>query len=244
MSAAEGMLSAPSATSCACVAFSRASNARPIGAREQRVFEQFRERLAETVLGVAAETLAQASWRRCSGRTSSLPCRSRRAAGPRAGPRPAAREEGYGAACPSSLFVFIQFEFPWALGPADGRYLLRAGPGAEPERVVVLGTLGAGRARARASAAGATRAAGRARWRQRGARPATPEPAPVATTRATIIDPVSLSAESQARAWLDELDREREIACCGAMRSTASCTRTGSPRPTHTCTRCRPRRRS
>jgi len=43
------------------------------------------------------------------------------------------------------LFIFIQLEFPWALGPADGRYLLRAGAEAEPERVLVLGTLTEGR---------------------------------------------------------------------------------------------------
>ncbi|MCW3019306.1 MAG: hypothetical protein JWN10_1614, partial [Solirubrobacterales bacterium] len=42
---------------------------------------------------------------------------------------------------PQQLFVFIQLEFPWALGPADGRYLLRRSEDGEPERVVVLGTL-------------------------------------------------------------------------------------------------------
>jgi hypothetical protein len=113
---------------------------------------------------------------------------------------------------PERLYVFIQFEFPWTLGPADGRYLIRAGPDAEPERVIVLGTLGAplmrvgqtrprppgGRLRARLAPRPATR-------------PATPEPAPVPTARATIIDPVPLSAESQARAWLADLDGEREI---------------------------------
>ncbi|HMD57921.1 MAG TPA: hypothetical protein VKG82_10675 [Solirubrobacteraceae bacterium] len=113
---------------------------------------------------------------------------------------------------PVSLFVFIQFEFPWALGPADGRYLLRPGPDAEPERVIVLGTLAAGRAgSAYSAAAGGARGARRGRWAARGARPASPEPAPVSTTRATIIDPVPLAAENQARAWLEGLDREREI---------------------------------
>jgi hypothetical protein len=33
----------------------------------------------------------------------------------------------------------------------------------------------------------------------------------VPTARATIVDPVPLSAESQARAWLEDLDREHEI---------------------------------
>ena len=104
------------------------------------------------------------------------------------------------------LFVFVQFEFPWELGPPDGRYLLR-GAGGDPEQVVVLGTLQAARRAASASGAPARRVR-----RPRGAsRPATPEPAPVATARATIIDPTSLSAERQAEAWLAALDVEREI---------------------------------
>src|SRR5438094_257767 len=36
-------------------------------------------------------------------------------------------------------------EFPWELGPPDGRYLLRAQAGGEAEHVVVLATLAAGR---------------------------------------------------------------------------------------------------
>ncbi len=97
------------------------------------------------------------------------------------------------------LFLFVQMEFPWALGPADGRYLLRKATSGEeagePEQVVVLSTVGAARRRGRLAAR----------------RPAaTPEPEPVPTTRATMIDPVSVSAESQARAWLAQLDAERE----------------------------------
>jgi hypothetical protein len=106
------------------------------------------------------------------------------------------------------LFLFIQFEFPWELGPADGRYLMRPHEGAEPERVVVLGTLGA---RRRAPTRGQRLAeATRAGSRKRTAEP-EPEPEPVATTRATLVDPVSLSAERQAKAWLAELDGEQEI---------------------------------
>jgi hypothetical protein len=93
------------------------------------------------------------------------------------------------------LFLFVQMEFPWALGPADGRYLLRRHATAEPERVVVLDTVGAARRRGRLGA----------RHPQ-----ATPDPAPVPTARATMIDPVSVSAEGQARAWLTHLDAERE----------------------------------
>jgi hypothetical protein len=109
---------------------------------------------------------------------------------------------------PEQLFLFIQLEFPWALGPPDGRYLLRGESGGEPEHVVVLGTLGARRATGR----GGSERAGRRRWSgSRGqSTPAEPEPAPVITTRATIVDPVSVSAEGQARSWLSDLDPERD----------------------------------
>ncbi|HXD53292.1 MAG TPA: hypothetical protein VN618_00920 [Solirubrobacteraceae bacterium] len=116
---------------------------------------------------------------------------------------------------PLKLFVFLQFEFPWALGPADGRYLLRDGPGATPERVVVVDSLGARRA--------GEDVAGPAGWfvrraarREREAAP-EPDPAPIATTRVTVIDPVPLSAETQAKAWLSELDRERDVAAAVAI---------------------------
>jgi hypothetical protein len=111
---------------------------------------------------------------------------------------------------PQSLFVFIQLEFPWALGPADGRYLVRRHDDGEPEHVVVLSTLAA--TRQPNGAAGGGRV-GPPTLRRRRARsvPSEPEPEPVPTTRVTVIDPVSLSAESQARAWLAELDREREV---------------------------------
>jgi hypothetical protein len=112
------------------------------------------------------------------------------------------------------LFLFTQFEFPWELGPPDGRYLMREHEGADPERVVVLSTLGAQR---RAPARGQLlSAATRSRTRRRPA-PSEPEPAPVATTRATLVDPVSVSAERQARAWLSDLDGEREIEAAAAV---------------------------
>lgn len=108
---------------------------------------------------------------------------------------------------PQHLFVFVQFEFPWLLGPAAGRYLVRRGGEGEPEHVVVLTTVAAGR-----QPSGARPGAGPWRMR-RGPRtaPTGPEPAAVPTTRVTVIDPVSLGADSQARAWLEGLDVEREI---------------------------------
>jgi hypothetical protein len=116
---------------------------------------------------------------------------------------------------PQRLFVFLQLEFPWDLGPADGRYLLRDSPAGEPEHVVVIDTIGAARASAelresRGPLGWVARRSGEA------GREASPEPAPVPTTRVTVIDPVSLSAEQQARAWLEELDRERDVAAAVA----------------------------
>ncbi len=101
------------------------------------------------------------------------------------------------------LFVFVQMEFPWVLGPPDGRYLLRSAEDAEPEQVVVLETLATGRERA-----------GRGYIAQRlsgGAVEPTPDPAPVPSTRVTIVDPLPLSAEVQARSWLADLDAERDV---------------------------------
>ncbi len=100
---------------------------------------------------------------------------------------------------PTRLFTFVQMELPWELGPADGRYLLRksAGPdGNEPEHVVVLSTIGAERR-------------GMLGKRSR-TRRTDPEPASVPVARATVVDPVPLSLETQASTWLKQLDPERE----------------------------------
>jgi hypothetical protein len=119
---------------------------------------------------------------------------------------------------PQQLFVFIQLEFPWALGPPDGRYLIRDSADGEPERVVVLSALAAGRQLLGASAAPPWSGASLLRRLRRGqTMPTGPEPAPVATTRVTVIDPVSLAADNQARAWLAELDRDREIGAAVAV---------------------------
>ena len=94
----------------------------------------------------------------------------------------------------SPLFRFVQVEFPWPLGPPDGRYLVRpeGEPEGAPSHVIVFATLGAPERR---------RLGGRRRTRD-----AAPEPgpAPVATGRATIIDAgAPLPGADQARAWLD-----------------------------------------
>ncbi len=90
-----------------------------------------------------------------------------------------------------ALFSFVQAEFPWALGPPDGRYLLRDEDG-EAQHVVVLGTLGAPR---------------RHLLRDRRTRRATsPDPAPVTTARATVIEAAALTDEDTAREWLHRAD--------------------------------------
>lgn len=90
-------------------------------------------------------------------------------------------------------------ELPWELGPSDGRYLLREKGGPDdgkPSHVVVLSTVGAQRRGMLGR---------RARTRNTSADPAT-----VPVARATVIDPVPLSAEGQARTWLEQLDPEQD----------------------------------
>lgn len=115
---------------------------------------------------------------------------------------------------PERLFLFVQCELPGVLGPPDGRYLLRSELDGEPERVIVLKTLSARRAAEGARGVGslglfAGRRAGATRRRE-----AAPEPEPTAVpvTRATIVDPVSVSAERQAQAWIEGLEPAREVA--------------------------------
>jgi hypothetical protein len=95
------------------------------------------------------------------------------------------------------LFAFSQFEFPWSLGPADGRYVMRDGPGAPPGQVLVLRTLGAPERR---------------RLRDRRPRGADPEPppTPVPTTRATVIAADRLGGEAAAEQWLSRARGEPE----------------------------------
>jgi len=108
---------------------------------------------------------------------------------------------------PEALFLFVQLEYPWLLGLPEGRYLLRADPDADPERVLVLGTLAAEQVTppVRRGPLSARRGSRRALSET------SADAAPVPTTRVTIVDPVPLSAERQAQAWIDTLDPEREV---------------------------------
>jgi hypothetical protein len=91
-------------------------------------------------------------------------------------------------------FPFVQFEFAYPLGPADGRYVTRSEAGGEVERVVVLTTIGAPR---------------RSRLRRR-PKQAAPggDPAPVPTSRATVIGLERLASDEEAARWLDALARD------------------------------------
>jgi hypothetical protein len=106
---------------------------------------------------------------------------------------------------PPPLFRFCQVELPWPLGPPTGRYLLRqpgAAPDSAPVHVIVFATLGAPERR---------RLTGRRQQTQ--ARP-EPEPSPVSTGRATIIDVgTPLTTPEQARGWLAAAGEEELSAC-------------------------------
>jgi hypothetical protein len=96
----------------------------------------------------------------------------------------------------SRRFLFVQFEFPWLLGPQDGRYTIRERLGEPPAHILVLGTLGAPERRLLAG--------------RRRARPALPEPppAPVTTSRATLVDTTPLPSRELAERRLGEVDAE------------------------------------
>jgi len=106
---------------------------------------------------------------------------------------------------PERLFSFVQFEFPRELGPADGRYVVREGAGAEASHVLVLRTVGAPERRRLA------------RRRPRPAEP-EPEPAPVATARATVIDAAAHTDEASADGWLAGARRGPDDVLAGALR--------------------------
>jgi hypothetical protein len=96
----------------------------------------------------------------------------------------------------SRRFLFVQFEFPWVLGPEPGRYTIRERLGEPPAHILVLRTLGAPERRLLSA--------------RRRSRPAAPEPppTPVPTTRATLVDTTPLDGREAAERRLGELDAE------------------------------------
>jgi hypothetical protein len=96
------------------------------------------------------------------------------------------------AVAADSLFAFVQLEFGFLLGPSDGRFIVRSAPNAEPDRVLVLGTLGARERR------------GLLRGR-RGQAVEESGPEPVPTARATAIHPEPFPSAEEAGSWLSSL---------------------------------------
>jgi hypothetical protein len=97
------------------------------------------------------------------------------------------------------LFRFSQVELPWALGPPDGRYLLRhtgSPPESPPAHVLVITTLAAPERHRRVA--------------PRKHRQASPEPEPtsVITSRATIIDVGEQLTSADASSWLAHAGEE------------------------------------
>ena len=90
------------------------------------------------------------------------------------------------------IFAFTQIEAPGALGPPDGRYLVRAesaDPQAPPTHVLLFATLGAPTRHRLA--------------RRRRSAPAEPDPTPVTIGRATVIAAAEPFADATAAArWL------------------------------------------
>lgn len=95
------------------------------------------------------------------------------------------------------LFRFVQFEYPWQLGPHDGRYVIR-GHAAEIEQVLIVATLGAAPRR------------GLVRRRRPTEATPEPEPTPVPTGRATIIAAEPFADAAEADRWRRDVDPEEE----------------------------------
>ena len=93
------------------------------------------------------------------------------------------------------LFPFAQFEFPFLLGPADGRYVTRGHAGGAPERVIVLRTLGAPQRRLLR--------------RRRPSAVARAEASPVPISRATLVRPSPFESSAAADQWLSHLRGDR-----------------------------------
>lgn len=95
---------------------------------------------------------------------------------------------------PSRRFRFVQLEFPWQLGPDQGRYPIREHLGEGIRWILVLRVLGAPERR----------------WirPRRTARDVAPQPppAPVLTSRATLIDAIALDGRAEAERWLRSAD--------------------------------------
>jgi hypothetical protein len=91
-------------------------------------------------------------------------------------------------------FRFVQLDYAGALGPSDGRYVLRDEPQGPPRRVVVLTTL--------------DRPPRRPKRAKRAKDVESSSPPPV--TRATLIEPTALGSTAEASSWLSALRSDSE----------------------------------
>jgi hypothetical protein len=109
-------------------------------------------------------------------------------------------------ASPSQLFRFCQFDFPFPLGPAEGRYLARGRD--EDLDVIVIKSLDAQR---------------RGFFGGRRPKDTEPEPEPdsVPISRVTVVDSIGFEDEAAASQWLDRCrkdERERDESTANALR--------------------------
>ena len=114
---------------------------------------------------------------------------------------------------PGARFRFVQFEFAFPLGPADGRYLTRSEPDAEPERIIVLRTTGA------------TPRPLLGRRKPRKAEADDGQPAAVPLVRATVIDTEPLESADAAADWLEEVRKDAETRAAAAAGAAAELNR-------------------
>jgi hypothetical protein len=96
----------------------------------------------------------------------------------------------------SRRFRFVQFEYPWPLGPEPGRYAIREHLGEGVRHVLVVRLLGAPERRLLP--------------RRRRARSAAAQPPPsaVTTSSATLVDTTPLEGRDEAERWLRDADLE------------------------------------
>ena len=119
-------------------------------------------------------------------------------------------------------FPFVQFEFGFLLGPHDGRYLRRPEPDAEPERVVVLRTLGAPQRRLLG------------RRRPKGVEGAEAEPGPTVARDDRAREAVRLGGGGRRVARRDARPTATMRSRPPRASSTSCCAATAPPPPTRT----------
>lgn len=101
---------------------------------------------------------------------------------------------------PAQLLPFAQLDLAGALGPSDGRYVVRGSPDPDaPPDVLVLRTLGASRSRSRLR-----------RGKPRAVEPEA-EPAPLTISRVTLIKSIPFETAAAADEWLATVSADDEL---------------------------------